>query len=39
LEELRSISDRVAIVSEGRIAGILSPTAPLKEFGALMLEA
>ncbi|MEA1884908.1 MAG: sugar ABC transporter ATP-binding protein [Thermotogota bacterium] len=39
LEELRSISDRIAIVSEGKIAGILSPIAPLKEFGALMLEA
>ncbi|HPE68108.1 MAG TPA: sugar ABC transporter ATP-binding protein [Thermotogota bacterium] len=39
LEELRSISDRIAIVSEGEIAGILPPTAPVKEFGALMLEA
>jgi simple sugar transport system ATP-binding protein len=39
LEELRSISDRVAIVSEGKIAGILSPDESLKKFGALMIEA
>lgn len=36
LEELRSICDRVAIVDEGRIAGILPPSAPLAEFGLLM---
>ncbi len=36
LEELRSICDRVAIVDEGRIAGILPPTAELAEFGFLM---
>jgi len=36
LEELRSICDRVAIVDEGRIAGILPPTAELSEFGFLM---
>mgnify|MGYP001281129863 CR=1 FL=1 len=36
LEELRSICDRIAIVDEGRIAGILSPDAPLSEFGLLM---
>ncbi|HRZ91033.1 MAG TPA: ATP-binding cassette domain-containing protein, partial [Spirochaetia bacterium] len=36
LEELRSICDRVAIVDEGRIAGILPPGAPLSEFGLLM---
>jgi simple sugar transport system ATP-binding protein len=36
LEELRSICDRIAIVDEGRIAGILPPTAELAEFGILM---
>jgi simple sugar transport system ATP-binding protein len=36
LEELRSICDRVAIVDEGRIAGILPPGAPSAEFGLLM---
>ncbi len=36
LEELRSICDRVAIVDEGRIAGILPPEAPIEDFGLLM---
>jgi simple sugar transport system ATP-binding protein len=36
LEELRFLCDRVAIVDEGRIAGILPPDAPLTEFGLLM---
>lgn len=36
LEELRSICDRIAIVSEGKIAGILSPDADTAEFGLLM---
>jgi simple sugar transport system ATP-binding protein len=36
LEELRSICDRIAIVSEGKIAGILSPDANTAEFGLLM---
>ena len=36
LEELRSICDRVAIVNEGRIAGILPPESPAAEFGLLM---
>ncbi|MBE3129701.1 MAG: sugar ABC transporter ATP-binding protein [Acidobacteria bacterium] len=36
LEELRSICDRVAIVDEGRIAGILPPHAEPSEFGLLM---
>jgi simple sugar transport system ATP-binding protein len=39
LEELRSICDRIAIVDEGRIAGILPPTAELAEFGLLMSGA
>ncbi|MGE5551930.1 MAG: sugar ABC transporter ATP-binding protein [Bacteroidota bacterium] len=37
LEELRSVSDRIAIVSEGRIAGILPASAEPEEFGLLML--
>jgi simple sugar transport system ATP-binding protein len=36
LEELRSICDRIAIVDEGRIAGILTPDRPAAEFGILM---
>ncbi|MDR1575318.1 MAG: sugar ABC transporter ATP-binding protein [Treponema sp.] len=36
LEELRSICDRIAIVDEGKIAGILRPEAPAAEFGLLM---
>jgi len=37
LEELRSVCDRIAIVDEGRISGILPPTADLEEFGMLMV--
>jgi len=37
LEELRSTCDRIAIVDEGQIAGILPPTANPVEFGLLML--
>jgi simple sugar transport system ATP-binding protein len=36
LEELRSICDRIAIVDEGRVAGVLPPDAALSEFGLLM---
>ncbi|MCB2290588.1 sugar ABC transporter ATP-binding protein [Clostridium sp. CS001] len=36
LEELRSISDRVAIVCEGEIYGILPPDAEVADFGLLM---
>jgi simple sugar transport system ATP-binding protein len=36
LEELRSVCDRIAIVSEGRIAGVLPPHAEASEFGLLM---
>jgi simple sugar transport system ATP-binding protein len=36
LEELRSISDRIAIVCEGKIFGILPPAAPVVDFGLLM---
>ena len=36
LEELRSICDRIAVVDEGRVAGILPPEAALSEFGLLL---
>ena len=36
LEELRSISDRIAIVCEGTIFGILPPDTDVAEFGLLM---
>ena len=36
LEELRSICDRIAIVNEGKIAGILAPDSKAAEFGLLM---
>ncbi len=36
LAELRSISDRIAIIYEGRLEGILPPDASDKEFGLLM---
>ncbi len=36
LEELRSTCDRIAIIDEGRIAGILPPTTDVAEFGILM---
>jgi simple sugar transport system ATP-binding protein len=39
LEELRSVCDRIAIVYEGRIEGILPHTAPIEEFGILMAGA
>ena len=39
LEELRAICDRVAIVYEGRIEGILAHTEPLEAFGLLMAGA
>ena len=37
LEELRSVCDRVAIVDEGKIAGILPASRPAEEFGMLMM--
>ena len=37
LEELRSICDRIAIVNEGKIAGILPAISESTEFGILML--
>lgn len=36
LEELRSICDRIAIVSEGKISGILDAAEPSTNFGLLM---
>jgi len=36
LEELRSICDRIAIIDEGRVAGVLPPDAPFEDFGLLM---
>ena len=38
LEELRQTCDRVAIVSGGKIAGILPASGSLEDFGALMLS-
>ena len=36
IEELRSICDRIAIINEGQLAGILSPQASILDFGKLM---
>ncbi len=38
LEELRSVCDRIAIVSGGNIAGILPASSPSEEFGLLMVS-
>ena len=38
LEELRQTCDRIAIVSGGRISGILPAGSPAEEFGTLMLR-
>ncbi len=37
LEELRSVCDRIAIVSDGKVAGILPATEDSAKFGLLML--
>ena len=37
LEELRAMCDRIAIIDEGRVAGILPPTATAREFGMLLI--
>ncbi|MDR1731810.1 MAG: sugar ABC transporter ATP-binding protein [Synergistaceae bacterium] len=37
LEELRSVCDRVAIVGEGKIAGVLPAVSPAEQFGLLMM--
>lgn len=36
LEELRSVCDRIAIVCEGKIFGVLPPHAEIAEYGLLM---
>lgn len=38
LEELRQVCDRIAIVSGGRISGILPATSPSEDFGMLMVS-
>ena len=38
LEELRSVCDRIAIVSGGKISGILPASEPSEEFGMLMVS-
>ena len=38
LEELRSVCDRIAIVSGGKIAGILPSSSPSEDFGLLMVS-
>ncbi|MBS9776101.1 MAG: sugar ABC transporter ATP-binding protein, partial [Fusobacterium sp.] len=37
IEELRSICDRIAVINEGKVEGILSPKADILEFGKLMV--
>jgi len=39
LEELRGICDRIAVVNEGRIVGVLPADAKAADFGLLMLGA
>ncbi len=36
LVELRSVCDRIAIISDGKLASIMSPDAPDAEFGLAM---
>lgn len=38
LEELRQICDRIAIISGGKVAGILPATDPSEDFGTLMVS-
>ena len=37
-EELRQTCDRIAIISGGRVSGILPATDSLEDFGMLMLK-
>ncbi len=39
LEELRSISDRIAVIFEGKVFGILKPNDPIENFGLMMAGA
>jgi simple sugar transport system ATP-binding protein len=36
LAELRSVCDKIAIISEGKVEGILSPDASDVDFGLMM---
>jgi simple sugar transport system ATP-binding protein len=36
LDEIRAIADRIAVLYEGRIIGMVSPDSPLEEIGLLM---
>ncbi len=36
LAELRSVCDRIAIVYQGRLEGVLLPTASDRDFGLMM---
>lgn len=36
LEELRSVADRIVIITEGEVIGILPPDTPAADFGLLM---
>ncbi len=36
LEELRSVADRIVIITEGKVIGILPPDTPAADFGLLM---
>jgi len=36
LNELRSICDRIAVISEGKVAGILKPDDSDADFGLMM---
>lgn len=37
VEELRSVCDRIAVINEGKVAGILSPEESIIEFGKYMV--
>ncbi|MGN1189495.1 MAG: sugar ABC transporter ATP-binding protein [Candidatus Ornithospirochaeta sp.] len=39
LEELRSVCDRIAIITDGKVEGILPASSSSEEFGALMISA
>ena len=39
LAELRSICDRIAIICEGKLVGVLKPDAPAADFGLMMSGA
>lgn len=38
LDELRQLSDRIAVLHDGHLAGLVAPTATLAELGELMLS-